>query len=113
MPGAALANANDLDRGPALLAAGRRVLEIQARLRRWTVSDPHRRFDDLSDLACDPAFLRVGWYRVRGHRGGNTARADRAAASVIEHGTGVDAFLAGLREELRHGRSVRFPSGSG
>lgn len=101
MPGAALVNAGDLERDPALWAAERRVLEIQAKLHRWAVSDPHRRFDDLFSLVCDPAFLRVAWHRVRGNRGGNTAGVDGATASGIEHGTGVEAFLAGLRAELK------------
>jgi len=34
----------------ALSKAGRRVLEIQAKLHRWASDDPHRRFDDLYNL---------------------------------------------------------------
>jgi hypothetical protein len=40
-----LVNADELE--SATFAAERRVLEIQAKLHRWAVDDPHRRFDDL------------------------------------------------------------------
>jgi RNA-directed DNA polymerase len=36
---------------PGLYSAGRRVLEIQAKLHRWAGDDPRRRFDDLFNLA--------------------------------------------------------------
>ena len=53
----------------ALYAAGRRVLEIQAKLHRWAVDDPHHRFGDLFNLVTDPAFLLVAWDRVPGQQG--------------------------------------------
>ena len=34
-----------------LYSAERRLLEIQAKLHRWAGVDPHRRFDDLFNLA--------------------------------------------------------------
>nr|WP_239341468.1 hypothetical protein [Frankia sp. CiP3] len=48
----------------AVLKAERRVLEIQTKLHRWASDDPDRRFDDLFNLVCDPAFLLVAWDRV-------------------------------------------------
>jgi hypothetical protein len=42
-----------------------RVLKIQTKLHQWATDSPDRRFDDLSNLVCDPAFLTVGWDRVR------------------------------------------------
>ena len=39
-------NTDELD--SALFWAERRVLEIQAKLHRWAVDDPHRRFGDLN-----------------------------------------------------------------
>jgi RNA-directed DNA polymerase len=101
MSGATLVNTGDLLRDPPLLEDERRVLGIQAKLHKWAGDDPCRRFDDLFNLVCDPAFLRMAWYRVRGNRGGNTAGVDGATAASIEYGTGVDEFLAGLREELK------------
>ena len=94
-------NAGDLERDPALYGAGRRVLEIQAKLHQWARSDPHRRFDDLFNLVCDPAFLRVAWYRVRGNRGARSAGVDGSTAWDIEHRVGVEDFLAGLCAELK------------
>jgi RNA-directed DNA polymerase len=46
-----------------------RVLRIQTKLHQWATDDPGRRFDDLFNLVCDPAFLVVAWARVRGNRG--------------------------------------------
>jgi hypothetical protein len=40
---------------PGLFSAECRVREIQAKLHRWASDDPHRRFDDLYNLVCDPA----------------------------------------------------------
>ena len=53
----------------ALYWAERRVLEIQTKLHCWADDDPYRRFDDLYNLVCDPAFLLVAWDRVRGNKG--------------------------------------------
>ncbi len=46
---------------PSLDEARSRVLEIQTKLHRWAIDGPDRRFDDLFNLVCDPAFLMVGW----------------------------------------------------
>jgi RNA-directed DNA polymerase len=106
MPGVTLVNAGDLERDPRLYEDERRVLEIQAKLHRWARNDPHRRFDDLFGLVCDPAFLRVAWYRVRGNRGARSAGVDGMTAWHIENQVGVDNLVAGLREELK-ARSFR------
>ena len=63
MPGAALVNTGDPELEYAFYEAERRVLEIQAKLHRWAVDDPHRRFDDLFNLVADPGFLLVAWVR--------------------------------------------------
>ena len=60
-------NTDELD--AALYWAERQILEIQTKLHRWADDDPHRRFDDLYNLVCDPAFLMVAWDRVRGNKG--------------------------------------------
>ena len=65
MPGVSPVNTGDPELEYALYLAERRVLEIQAKLHRWARDDPHRRFDDLFNLLADPAFLLVGWARVR------------------------------------------------
>ena len=106
MPGVTLVNAGDLERDPMLYEDERRVLEIQAKLRRWARNDPHRRFDDLFNLVCDPAFLRVAWCRVRGNRGARSAGVDGMTAWHVENTMGVDDLVAGLRADLK-ARSFR------
>jgi RNA-directed DNA polymerase len=87
-------------------AAERRVLEIQTKLHRWARDDPHRRFVDLYNLICDPAFLLVAWDRVRGNKGARTAGVDGRTAYSVEAGQGVEEFLDELRTSLRD-RSFR------
>ena len=90
----------------ALMGAERRVLEIQSKLHRWAREDPHRRFDDLFNLVADPAFLLVGWVRVRGNKGAKTAGVDGETAYYVEAVRGVEVFLDGLRASLKD-RSFR------
>lgn len=83
---------------PSLDEAEQRVLEIQTKLHRWAIDDPHRRFDDLYNLVCDPAFLVVAWNRVRGNKGARTPGVDGVKPRSIVFG---DAFLFGLRADLK------------
>ena len=91
MPGAALVNTGVLELEYAFYEAERRVLEIQAKLHRWAVDDPHRRFGDLFNLVADPAFLLVAWGRVRGNKGAKTAGVDGHTAASIQ-ARGVEDF---------------------
>src|SRR5216683_7639291 len=91
---------------PGLYSAGRRVLEIQAKLHRWAGDDPRRRFDDLFNLVADPAFLLVAWDRVRGNKGAGTAGVDGLTAESIAVRTGAGEFLGALRSSIRD-RSFR------
>jgi RNA-directed DNA polymerase len=86
-----------------------RVPEIQTKLHRWATDDPDRRFDDLYNLVCDPAFLLVAWRRVRGNKGARTAGVDGETAYTIEAGRGVAAFLEDLRAELKAQRFEPLP----
>lgn len=90
----------------ALSRAERRVREIQTKLHQWATGDPHRRFDDLYNLVCDPGFLLVAWDRVRGNKGARTAGVDGQTAYHIEAVQGVEIFLDRLRTELKD-RSFR------
>lgn len=85
----------------ALYRAECRVLEIQTKLHRWAGDDPDRRFDDLYNLVCDPAFLLVAWDRVRSNKGARSAGVDGATAYSIEAGQGVGVFLDRLRASLK------------
>jgi RNA-directed DNA polymerase len=83
-----------------------RVLEIQAKLHRWATDDPDRRFADLFNLVCDPAFLLIGWRRVRGNKGARSAGVDGETAYYVESVRGEERFLAELRASLKD-RSFR------
>jgi len=85
----------------ALLFAEHRVLEIQTKLHRWATDDAHRRFDDLFNLVADPGFLLVAWDRVRGNKGARTAGVDGQSVYYVEADVGVEAFLDGLRTEIK------------
>jgi len=87
--------------GSGLSQAERRVLKIQTKLHRWARDDPHRRFDDLFNLVADPAFLLVAWDRVRGNKGARTAGVDGRTARSIQAGQDVEAFLDGLRSQVK------------
>jgi RNA-directed DNA polymerase len=100
MPGVALVNTGGPELEYAFFQAERRVLGIQAKLHRWARDDGHRRFDDLFNLVCDPAFLLVAWVRVRSNKGARSAGADGYPAYAIEAG-GVEGFLGRLRSELK------------
>ena len=102
-------NTGDPDLEYAFYLAERRVLEIQAKLHRWARDDPHRRFDDLFNLVADPAFLLVGWARVRGNKGAKTAGVDGRTAVSIE-ARGVEEFLGALRDCLKDRSFCPLPS---
>ena len=102
-------NTGDPDLEYAFYLAERRVLEIQAKLHRWARDDPHRRFDDLFNLVADPAFLLVGWARVRGNKGAKTAGVDGRTAASIE-ARGVEEFLGALRGCLKDRSFCPLPS---
>lgn len=89
------------ERELTLYRAERRVREIQTKLHRWAVKEPHRRFDDLYNLVYDPAFLVVAWDRVRGNKGARTAGVDGQTAYYIEAVRGVEGFLEELRGDVK------------
>jgi RNA-directed DNA polymerase len=84
---------------PDLDEAESRVLGIQAKLHQWATDSPNRRFDDLFNLVCDPAFLVVAWKRVRGNRGARSAGVDGVAPRSIV--LGEERFLRRLRDDLK------------
>jgi RNA-directed DNA polymerase len=92
---------------PDLYEAEARVLNIQAKLHRWAVDDPRRRFDDLFNLVADPAFLVVAWDRVRNNKGARSKGVDGVAPRSIVFGK--EMFLYGLREDLKARRFVPLP----
>ena len=96
------------------------VRRMQAKLHGWAAGDPGRRFDDLYNLVCDPAFLVVAWQRVAGNVGARTPGVDRATVAAIVSRVGVEEFLSDVREQLRSRtftavevRQVLIPKASG
>ncbi len=92
---------------PSLDEARARVLKIQTKLHQWATDSPDRRFSDLFNLVCDPAFLVVGWDRVRGNRGARTAGVDDVRPRSIDANS--EAFLRELRDDLKARRFTPLP----
>jgi len=96
------------------------VRRMQTKLHGWAATDGGRRFDDLWNLVCDPAFLTMAWERVAGNKGSKTPGVDRVSVARISSGVGVEEFLRNLRAQLRAGefrpvpvRQVMIPKASG
>jgi RNA-directed DNA polymerase len=85
-----------------LVESRQRVLDHQRKLHQWAKAEPVRRFDDLFNLVCDHATLRVAWDRVAHNKGARTAGVDGATRSTVER-RGVEPFLEELRSTLRDG----------
>ena len=95
---------------------------MQAKLHRWAVADPGRRFDDLFNFVYDPATLIVAFDRVAGNRGARTPGVDGLTVADVEEHVGVPGFLDDLRAALKDGsfrplpvreRKIPKPGGSG
>ena len=108
--------------GPGLVGPWSRVSEMQAKLHRWAVADPGRRFDDLFNFVYDPATLIVAFSRVAGNQGARTPGVDGWTVADIEEIVGVPGFLDGLRAAVKDGsfrplpvreRKIPKPGGSG
>lgn len=106
------------DAPPSLSEARQRVLEIQTKLHQWATDDGDRRFSDLHNLVCDPAFLVVAWTRVKGNKGGRTAGVD--GIKPVDLASDEQRFLTELRAQLKAGefrplpvRERRIPKPSG
>jgi RNA-directed DNA polymerase len=96
------------------------VRRMQTKLHRWAGEDLSRRFGDLFNLVCDPAFLMHAWERVSTNTGARTAGIDKATVALIESRVGVEAFLGRIREALKSGefapvevRQVMIPKANG
>src|SRR3954464_8683872 len=89
--------------GSAPVGSWSRVSGMQAKLHRWAVADPGRRFDDLFNFVHDPATLMMAFDRVAGTRGANTPGVDGLTAAGVEERIGVPGFLDDLRAALKDG----------
>lgn len=96
------------------------VRKMQIKLHRWASEDPARRFDDLYNLVCDPAFLVHAFERVATNAGARTPGIDRATVARIRSQVGVEVFLGEVRAQLKAHtfhpmpvRQVMIPKASG
>jgi RNA-directed DNA polymerase len=120
MPQDAPPNGGACDSAP--VGSWSRVAGMQAKLHRWAVADPGRRFDDLFNFVHDPATLIVAFSRVATNQGANTPGIDGVTAAWVEEQVGVPGFLDDLRAALKDGsfrplpvreRKIPKPGGSG
>jgi RNA-directed DNA polymerase len=72
---------------------------MQTKLHQWAAADRSRRFDDLYNLVCDPAFLVVAWARVRRNKGARSAGVDGRTPRSI--GPRAGQMLEELRDDLK------------
>ena len=84
---------------PDLGEAESRVHRMQTKLHQWAAADRSRRFDDLYNLVCDPAFLVVAWARVRRNKGARSAGVDGRTPRSI--GPRAGQMLEELRDDLK------------
>lgn len=107
---------------PRLVGPWSRVSEMQAKLHRWAVADPGRRFDDLFNFVHDPATLIVAYSRVAGNQGARSPGVDGLTVAHIEQQVGASGFLDDQRTAVKAGslrplpvreRTIPKPGGSG
>ena len=79
------------------------VSGMQAKLHRWAVADPGRRFDDLFNFVHDPATLRMAFARVASNTGRDTPGVDGWTVAAVEETVGVAGFLDDLRAQVKDG----------
>ena len=85
---------------------------MQAKLHRWAVADPGRRFDDLFNFVHDPATLIVAFDRVAGNLGARTPGVDGLTVADVEEHVGR-ARVPGRPAGRRQGRLVSAAAGAG
>jgi RNA-directed DNA polymerase len=96
------------------------VRKMQAKLHHWAAAERGRRFPDLFNLVCDPAFLTAAWQRVSTNVGARSPGVDKVTVSLIVNRVGVPVFLDHVRSLLKSGefrpvpvRQVMIPKASG
>src|SRR5512135_526132 len=94
---------------PGREAAHAAVARMQIKLHRWAGDDASRRFGDLFNLVCDPAFLLVAWDRVARSPGARSAGADGVTVTQLTRDDGAAAFLEQIRSDVKSGRFTTQP----
>lgn len=86
------------------------ILGVQTRLYQWSRDHPGETYRDLWGWVTDPRNLRWAWRTIASNRGRRTPGIDGMTVADITREVGVEAFLRGLRAELRNGGYRPAPS---
>jgi group II intron reverse transcriptase/maturase len=84
-------------------------LNVQRKLYRWSRENPEGQYRELWNWITDIRNLRVAWQTVATNKGKRTPGADGVTVKRI-HKLGKNAYLEGVRKELRSGSYVPSPS---
>jgi len=77
------------------------LLNVQAKLYQWSKAHPDAPYRELWNWITDPRNLGCAWRKVAANRGRRTPGIDGMTVNGIRRKYGVQAFLGGIREELR------------
>ena len=77
------------------------LLGVQRKLYQWSWENPTEPYRDLWNWVTDPRNLRCAWRSIATNKGKRTSGVDGETVESIVSRLGVDAFLDGLRNELR------------
>ncbi|MEE8241163.1 MAG: group II intron reverse transcriptase/maturase [Nitrospirales bacterium] len=80
------------------------LLGIQSKLYQWSRTNPDGCYRDLWNWVTDLRNLRCAWRRIASNKGSRTAGIDGMTVASIRTSLGSEAFLVGLRDDLRAGR---------
>jgi group II intron reverse transcriptase/maturase len=79
------------------------LLSVQTKLYQWSQTHPDDAYRDLWNWVTDPRNLRCAWRTIATNKGKRTPGVDGVTVGDIRRAKGEEAWLAGLREELRSG----------
>ena len=85
------------------------LLSIQRKLYQWSEANPVGQYRELWNWVTDPRNLRCAWRRIASNKGARTAGVDGKTVASICKAMGREAFLQGLRDDLRAGRYRPLP----
>jgi len=79
------------------------LLSVQHKLYQWSRNNPDSCYRELWNWVTDLRNLRCAWRRIVSNKGSRTAGIDGITVASIRR-RGIEAFLKGLRDDLRAGR---------
>lgn len=79
------------------------LLSVQHKLYQWSRKNPDSCYRELWNWVTDLRNLRCAWRRIASNKGSRTAGIDGITVASIRR-RGIEAFLKGLRDDLRAGR---------